>query len=80
MSESQGEAKPTPPESLDAAYVFEQVRTMLASDESRNLWRKVESEMRGGEIDASYTYLRARFTSLKGRVCEDLDHFNDGLR
>ena len=68
-----------PPEGLDATYVLRQARTALTSEQARDLWRRVESEMSGMEVDAAYTYLRARFTSLASQVREDLAHLRETL-
>lgn len=77
MNNQQAPDQQRPPEGLDATYVLRQARVTLRSDQSRDLWRRVESEMSGMEVDAAYTYLRARFTILALQVREDLAHFSD---
>ena len=63
----------------DSAYVFEQVRKRLDSGESRSLWRRIESEMQGGNTGAADTYLRSAFLELVQQLRNNARHLRESL-
>jgi hypothetical protein len=67
-------------EDCDSAYVFEQVRRLLQSGESRSLWRRIESELRSGGVGAVETYLRSSFKELAQQVTDSTIRFQESVK
>jgi hypothetical protein len=64
----------------DSAYVFEQVRRLLESGESRSLWRRIESELRDGGVGAVETYLRSSLKELTQQVNDSVARFQERMK
>jgi hypothetical protein len=64
----------------DSAYVFEQVRRILQSGERRSLWRRIESELRGGGVGAVETYLRSSFKEFAQQVIDSATRFQESMK
>jgi len=66
-------------EKSNSSYVFNEVKKMLDSGESRSLWRRIESEMYSGGVGAVETYLRSSFEELVQQIKESANRFTESL-
>jgi hypothetical protein len=71
---------PTNPfDGLNSEDVLDKVPAGLASERSRSLWRRIESELNGGGVGAVDTYLRSLFSEVNQRAHEELALFRNDL-